>query len=342
MEKQTVGEYKLLRHPDADCDNCPLNVPSSAYVPSYGPPQAELVIVGEAPGYNETKTGKPFSGQSGQLLNAVLDEYQINRQAAFLTNVVLCRPESNTTPTAKAITSCSRRLKKEIQSRQPRSILALGATAASAIAGTKVKITQYRAGTPKSSDLYPGVVFVPTIHPAACLRRPDQFPYLAADIGKLYGHTPVKPRGPVSWKAYRKPENAVQVLTKLLEDYDDFVIDIETAYDKDTDFVQANHYPVLCLGIGYAPNKVVVIGRPAIDDDSVKFILRRLLTECKISAHNGKFDLSGLAHIAPNAKLHYDTMLTSYVLDERSGTHGLEYLAIELLGEQPYKHMVKG
>lgn len=331
----------MKKHPDADCENCPLNSSVHSYVPSSGPEKADLVIVGEAPGFNEAKKGQPFVGASGQLLDAVLDEYGIDREKAFLTNTVLCRPKGNATPSKKAISACGQRLHKEIRSREPRTILTLGATAGGAIAGTPIKITKFRAGPPKVTDLYPGVKFVATIHPAACLYQPDNFPYLDTDIGKVTRNTKILERKETIWRAFTEPENAIKALQQIMDNYDDLVLDIETAFEKDAEFVQANHYPLLCVGIGYAPNKVAVFGLPAIQHPDFKLLLSELLRTKKVTCHNGKFDFSGLADINPDAVLTDDTMLMHYCLDERKGTHKLEILSVELLGADHYKSMTK-
>lgn len=175
----------MKRHPLADCDACPLNNPQSAFVASDGPEAAEIVMVGEAPGWKEERAGKPFVGPSGDLINQVLSHHGIDRSKVFVTNTVLCRPPDNRTPTKKEIASCAPRLEAEIKARQPKTIIALGNTASGAIMGHAVKITSFRVGPAKQSQLYSGVRVVPTFHPANCLRSADSFPSLVVDIGKV-------------------------------------------------------------------------------------------------------------------------------------------------------------
>lgn len=175
----------MKRHLMADCDSCPLNTPQSGFVESDGPLDAEVVMVGEAPGWKEERTGKPFVGPSGELINQVLRHHGIDRSKVFVTNVVLCRPPENRTPTKKEIACCAPRLEHEIKLRSPKAILALGNTAGGAIMGHAIKITAFRAGPAKESKLYPGVKVIPSFHPANCLRSADSFPSLVADIGKV-------------------------------------------------------------------------------------------------------------------------------------------------------------
>lgn len=327
----------MRKHELADCENCPLK--DEKYVPSYGPEKADLVIVGEAPGFKESVEGIPFAGPSGKLLDTVFNHYGINREKAFVTNVCLCRPANNDTPSKAAITACSKRLQTEITGRAPTQILALGNTAAAAIMGHAVKITTFRAGPPKESKHYPNVAVVPSFHPAACLRSSDSFPSLVADVGKLVNKTVT-----TSWEepVYRVFDDAptATLALKQLDAYDELVVDIETAFDKDASFEHPANYKLLCVGLGYAPGRVAVIGENALHYPSVRAELKHLLETKKWIAHNGKFDLQGLSSIG-TGKLFFDTMLASYVLDERSGTHGLKYLAVERLGAGNYDDELK-
>jgi len=114
----------MNKHPLANCEECPLV--DDGFCPSSGPEKADIVIIGEAPGFNEVKKGEPFIGQSGQLLGMVLRNYGIEREDVFFTNTVLCRPEGNANPPAAAIKACGDRLDSEVKSRSPKTIMALG------------------------------------------------------------------------------------------------------------------------------------------------------------------------------------------------------------------------
>lgn len=331
----------MKRHPLADCENCPLNKSENTYVPSEGPDGADIVFVGEAPGFKESVSGKPFSGASGKLLDAVLTEHKIERSSCFTTNVCLCRPRNNETPNKVAIKCCSERLKAEIDRRDPRTIVPLGVTAASAIMGKSIKITSFRAGPPKVSPLYPGVKIVPSFHPAACLRNSDSFPALVADIAKIRENISL------GWEPPRYAEfndgyESRAVLQELLNLRNPrIVIDIETAMEKDASFDHANHYPLLCVGIGFDKGRVIVLGKDALTDPAVVAKVKTLIETKHITAHNGKFDLSGLISIA-KGKTAFDTMLASYCLDERGmGVHGLKYLSAEELGCPDYAADIK-
>src|SRR5947209_4486923 len=102
------------RHPQALCESCPL-FPHGEFVPTFGPKKAKLAVVGEAPGANEARVGRPFVGVSGQLLDKVLQHYEINRREVLTTNATLCRDKDGATPTGAAIRACRPRLLAELQ-----------------------------------------------------------------------------------------------------------------------------------------------------------------------------------------------------------------------------------
>lgn len=313
----------------------------NAYVPSAGPKDADIVIVGEAPGYQEALVGVPFTGPSGRLLDLVLAEHNIRREDVFFTNACLCRPPGNATPPAKAVQCCYPRLKGEIDGVSPTRVVTLGNVASQALLETKIGITTLRSGPPKTSALYPDIHIIPTVHPAACLRSSDMFPSLVTDIGKLNGHVAVKWEAP-TFVAYEDPRRASGALRELFDRRGPITVDIEVGFEKDTEFDHPDHYKMLCVGIGYAPGRAVVIGEMACGDPMVGDLLGRVLRDKQVICHNGKFDLAGLRRYTKRSKLFFDTMLASYCVDERPGTHGLKYLAKEILGAPPYDLELKG
>lgn len=117
------------------------------------------------------------------------------------------------------------------------------------------------------------------------------------------------------------------------------VIDIEVGIDKENEFGHPERYQFLCVGIGYASGKVVVIGEEALKFNSVCYELGELIRSCKWVCQNGKFDMAGLS-ILGDGELYFDTMLASYAMDERRGIHGLDVLAQEFLGAPNWKHVL--
>jgi uracil-DNA glycosylase family 4 len=296
--------------------------------------------VGEAPGHQEARHGKPFVGPSGQLLDQVLAHHGIDRQQVYVDNVVACRPPDNRTPTSEEIRACWPRAKAEIQRRSPGTIVALGATAGQTVTGTNTNITSLRVGPPRRVDAFPGAQVINTVHPAFCLRSGDAFPFFVNDIGKIVN--PPKPWTEPQWAAIEDPNDAVLVINELRERYSEIVVDIECAIEKDSAFDHPDHYQMLCIGFAYADGKAVVIGKEALRDASVQHALRILFGDGgkKWIAHNGKFDTAALKSWGMDDNLYFDTMLASYCLDERPGTNSLGYAAVEELGAPDWKHVV--
>lgn len=338
----------MRRHPLAECEKCSLNVKGVAFVPSKRPHgEVELVIVGEAPGYREGRTGIPFTGPSGQLLDAVLRGHGLSRDHAFVTNVCLCRPADNATPSAGNIAACSERFRSECvdATSDGAPILALGNTAAAAVFGHKVTITSFRVGPAKASELYPGTRIVPTVHPAYVLRQQDAFKLLANDVGKLYPKVSIRWEPP-TYYVFDEEVQAGLALQELRQRGGDIVFDIETGSEKDIHFVHPNQQRLLCVGLAYAPGKAIVIGDNALASlraNDKRSVVRQGLIEvlgnedARIVAHNGKFDLSGLRPAGIKAQLGFDTMLASYACDEQQGTHKLGYLGQEFIGMPDWK-----
>ena len=333
MQPQSVR-----KHPLASCETCPLRE-SGVFVPSEIPSNPRLIVVGEAPGAYEAKRGRPFIGPSGQLLDQVLAHHGYQRDEVMFTNVCLCRPENNTTPSRGAVAACRPRLLDELRASGVADVVALGGTAADALVDDTRTITKLRVGPAKSPthELEGTAVrrVIPTWHPAYCLRSADNFPALVSDIGKLKEAQRDAWRPP-QWKYFEDANSARAVLEELQLVATHLVVDIEVGIEKDTDFGHPNEYELLAVGLGYARGKAVVLGETALRDRGVLDGLKQLLSSTRIIAHNGKFDLGGLYPHIGGQTLWFDTMLASYCLDERPGNHGLKVLAVEKLGAPQY------
>jgi uracil-DNA glycosylase family protein len=159
------------------CRGCPLYEDATQVVFGQGRPSARLMLVGEQPGDKEDKEGEPFVGPAGRLLDKALEEAGVDRSEAYVTNAVKhfkWRPRGNRrlhqTPRVGEIEACKPWLEAEVQAVEPKAVLAMGATAARSLFGTKVKVTKDR-GKPLESPLAP--VAAVTIHPSAILRLRD-------------------------------------------------------------------------------------------------------------------------------------------------------------------------
>ena len=153
----------------AKCTRCPLYATAKNPVPGVGDPNADFMIVGEAPGANEDEQGEPFVGQAGQLLNKIIGAIGFTRDDVFIANVLKHRPPGNRNPLPEEVTACSPYLVRQIELIRPKVILALGTFAAQTLLDTKLTIGKLRGQVHR----YYGVPLVVTYHPAALLRNPS-------------------------------------------------------------------------------------------------------------------------------------------------------------------------
>lgn len=327
------------KHPMAECEKCPL-YDTGQFVGSDGPERANVAFIGEAPGLGEVHQGRPFLGPSGRLLAEVLRHHGIKRNESFLSNACLCRPPENATPPAAAIKACRPRLLAELQQRGVENVVALGNSAAQSLLATSDGVTKLRTGLGRPSPYLDGVRVISTFHPAACLRSGDFFPHLVTDVGKVK----LKERDwtPPKFVVYDTREDAIAVLNQLVKlDKPYVVIDIETDTEKDTAFDHPNNFELLCIGICYERGKVVVIERNALKDPDVLEALGYYLRKQRLIAQNGKYDASGLYPVIGNLDIWFDTMIASYVCDERPGIHSLGHQGVEILGTPDWKNALE-
>ena len=140
----------------------------------------KIAIVGEAPGEIEEALGRPFMGPSGKLLNSVLDEFGIDRDECYITNVVKFRPEGNRTPTEDEIDKWRPLLQQELLIVNPKFVICLGATAMKAISGANhAKITEHRG---KLYNTIWGMDYLSTWHPSYVLRNRSEYDTLKKDF----------------------------------------------------------------------------------------------------------------------------------------------------------------
>jgi uracil-DNA glycosylase len=151
-----------------DCRRCPLSSLRKNLVFGEGNPRAELVFIGEAPGGDEDREGRPFVGKAGQLLTRIINAMNLKREEVYICNILKCRPPGNRNPEPPEIAACEPFLIKQIKAIAPRAICALGAFAAKTLLKTDVPITALRG----RFHSYEGIKVMPTFHPAYCLRNP--------------------------------------------------------------------------------------------------------------------------------------------------------------------------
>ncbi|MGC9771466.1 uracil-DNA glycosylase [Fervidobacterium islandicum] len=154
-----------------ECQACPLWLQRTNVVPGEGNLHSPIMFVGEGPGEEEDKQGRPFVGKAGQLLTKILESVNIKREDVYITNVVKCRPPNNRVPTPMEIQSCSPFLIAQIEVINPRMIVPLGSTAASFFLGKDEPITKIRG---KEFVWKGGIIIFPMFHPSYLLRNPSK------------------------------------------------------------------------------------------------------------------------------------------------------------------------
>lgn len=162
------------------CPKCPLAATRTKAVPGEGPHNAEVVLIGEGPGFHEDKQGRPFVGASGQFLNELLANAGYKREEVFITNVVKCRPPGNRDPQPIEIEACSNYLERQMALINPKVIVTLGRFSMSRFfPGAKISAIHGQA------KMLNGRAVVPMFHPAAALHQPALRQAIEEDFRRL-------------------------------------------------------------------------------------------------------------------------------------------------------------
>jgi DNA polymerase len=164
-KKLTLDEIKEEL---GNCTRCKLHETRRNIVFGEGNPKARLVFVGEGPGEEEDKQGRPFVGRAGQLLTKIINAMGLKRSDVYIANVVKSRPPGNRTPEPDEIAACVPFLFKQIRAIDPEVIVCLGNTAAQSVLRTKAKLGDLRG----KFHSYGRAKLLVTYHPAALLRNP--------------------------------------------------------------------------------------------------------------------------------------------------------------------------
>ena len=153
----------------SNCQACALCRDRNKLVFGVGNPQAQLVLVGEAPGREEDKLGVPFVGEAGQLLDRILFAMKLSRKQVYICNVIKCRPPQNRDPQPDEIAACERFLQRQLKAIGPRLIVTLGKFATQTLLKSSDPIGRLRGQWHE----YQGIPLMPTYHPAYLLRTPS-------------------------------------------------------------------------------------------------------------------------------------------------------------------------
>jgi DNA polymerase len=167
------------------CTRCPLSEGRTNVVVGAGDPDADLMFVGEAPGANEDRTGLPFVGQAGKLLDGLLEGIGLTREQVFIANVLKCRPPGNRDPRPDEIDACRGFLEEQVALIRPSVVCTLGNFATKLLSGSPEGISKVH-GQPQPAE-FAGVpvTLYPVYHPAAALYTRAMLGSLEDDFGRL-------------------------------------------------------------------------------------------------------------------------------------------------------------
>lgn len=305
----------------ADCEGCTLNPPSRKLVPTFVPDDWDgTLIIGEAPGLDEARAGRPFVGMSGKLLRDIAQEVGYDISKAAFTNAVLCRPPNNREPLQSELDACHGRLMYDIMRLNPKRIVALGTTAAKTLGYKKIKGNRgawIETAIEVDSQL---TLRIPTLlswHPAYALRSPVAVPDLQHDLSLL-----VRTQDEVG-------EYNIHLVDELPDGPGDVLnFDIETvhrAWDEDS--------RILWAGFSYVedPTEIYIIKNPSMQT------LRQALSDKSVRVWNASMEWTWLyLHADLELDVDADGMIYDYLVDERPNRHGLKQVARELLGVEDW------
>ena len=314
------------KHPLAKCEECPLAQKPCAK--TIGPKDASVALVSRSPGYHEALAGKPFSGPSGKVLDYFLGQNGVKRKDILVTNTVLCFSEGKVPPAA--IKACSGRLRAEI--RNANTIIAAGSEAVAEIL-RKTGIDSLR-GYEHTAELNGSSQrVIVTNNPALVLRDDTTFPNLQKDFKLAFN-----PRPPVTLPEVEVIDS-IEDARRWFSDYNRkqgqlAAADIESRIGSD------NRVELVSIqfATGDREKPVVFSERLCYNTDFQRSLKSFLESDSlRLVWHNGKYDIKVLKGYGIDAKVHEDTMLLSYLLDERPGYHSLEYLLADEFGWPNYE-----
>jgi uracil-DNA glycosylase family 4 len=182
---EQVGELQAYAEAVSGCTRCRLAQGRTQVVFGAGNPHADLLFVGEAPGFHEDKQGLPFVGQAGKLLEKLLAGIGLARSDVYIANVLMCRPPGNRDPQPDEIEACESHLFRKLELIEPTVVATLGNFATKLLSGRPLGITRVHGQEQETTIGGRKVVLYPLYHPAAALYTPAMLKVLEADFARL-------------------------------------------------------------------------------------------------------------------------------------------------------------
>ncbi len=178
LESYPADSYQELKEEARQCERCHLRQGCRQVVMGEGDTGRRIMFVGEGPGADEDRQGRPFVGRAGRLLDKILSAVNIKREKVYISNIVKCRPPDNRTPTRDEMKACSPILSAEINLIEPKVIVPLGSTPLKFLVDDNLSITESRGNWFNKGELY----FLPTFHPAYLLRNSNMKKFVWQDF----------------------------------------------------------------------------------------------------------------------------------------------------------------
>lgn len=294
--------------------------------------------MGEAPGLQEVRDGRPFVGRAGQVLAAALAKVGIPEEQCFYTNVCACRPPENRKPTAEEIGYCWPRLEAELKAIKPDFVVALGATAG------RTLFPDYKAMGSSRGRILPtkvGGTGLLTYHPAAILYpRGEQFlPSLVRDLNKalraLQGNLATQDF-PTQVTVITTPGEVQRTVDEILS-LSDLEPSLPVAYDWETTGTSTRRAVGFCLGLAWRPGQAVVIPVAQVREGLPYLTQLFRAPKLRLVAYNAMFDLKFNELIGLPGRVDADPMLMHYCLDEQPQQRSLENLTMLYFDAPPYE-----
>ena len=180
-----LDELQAYAESTAGCTRCRLAQGRTQVVFGSGNPRADLMFVGEAPGFHEDKQGLPFVGQAGKLLERLLAGIGLSRQDVYIANTLKCRPPGNRDPQPDEIEACEPHLFRQIELIEPRVVATLGNFATKLLTGRPLGITRVHGQEQEATLGGRRVLLYPLYHPAAALYTPRMLDVLQSDFRRI-------------------------------------------------------------------------------------------------------------------------------------------------------------
>lgn len=295
------------------CRACPLAATRTQVVVPDGPDDARIVIVGEAPGDNEDKEGRPFIGVAGKKLNWLLDAAGMDRTQVLITNTVMCRPPNNRDPVAVEKKACRKWLDAVLEEVSPVAVLPLGDHAVKSIAGKSVTLKSHHGRKVEGSE----PLVIPMYHPAATAYNANITPIIISDFKRLATEIGRSDVLKVKHEVVRE-KGALNVL----QDVKEFAFDFETSWVKD----RVGNVDVIGWSIAVPDDNKAYFSRVPVE-----WIAKYLADKnVQVVAHNAQFEYQILKEKGIPFEGIWDTKLAAYVLGYPDTT--LKGLVLQIFG----------